>query len=105
MEPIPGGHFEAKLPWFAQIVAAAVLLPLESILARTITDKVCDFRMLYDFSGWSHWDDLLVPLLFLSIPLTFVAWIKHRIGLSWAVVLISTMLLMIWLCLNQRPSE
>jgi hypothetical protein len=87
-----------RWPLPLQIVAAAVLLPAESFLAAHVSQTVCNYM---DF--WSRrfmTSDDLFALGFLVALFAIVAWLKERAGMCLLVVVITSLLLALSVCMN-----
>lgn len=81
-----------------QIVAAAILTPAESFLAAHVSQIVCEYM---DF--WSRQfmtSDALWTLGFLVALFALVAWLKERAGMCLGVVVITSLLVALSVCMD-----
>ena len=81
-----------------QIVAAAILTPAESFLAAHVSQIVCDYT---DY--WSRQlmtSDALWGLGFLVILFAVVVGLKHKAGMCLGVVVISSLLVALSVCMD-----
>lgn len=95
MESHPDGPL---LPLPFQIVALAILIPVESFLAAHITQMVCDYLDIY--KRMSVTSDNVLLFGFLLLPFAFVTWLKDRAGIWWVLILISSLLVILSVCLD-----
>ena len=86
------------LPLPFQIVTVAILTPIESFLAAHITQMVCNYLDIYFRSLMTSND--LWGFGFLFVPFAFVTWLKHSARIGWGLSLISSLLVILSVCLD-----
>jgi hypothetical protein len=84
--------------FFYEVLLAAILLPIESFLAAHMTDTVCRYMNFWE-RRWVTTDDLFFFVLML-VPFALVAWAKEKIGMHFVVIVVSSLLLIMSVCLN-----
>jgi ABC-type Na+ efflux pump permease subunit len=81
-----------------QIVAAAVLTPAESFLAAHVSQTVCDYMNFWTRQLMTS--DALWIFGFGVILFAVVLWLKEKAGICLGVVVISSLLVALSVCLD-----
>jgi len=89
---------ESVLNYLGQMLAAAILIPLQAICIAGIAKIVCECWLLHDVTANDFWA-LMLTLVFLG----FVSHSKHRLKIHWVLVEFATAAIAIAVCLKELP--